>query len=150
MNDTLELEDLRLLDAAMAGVLEPVAPPPALKTQILTAVRGVPQQSTLVREHEGRWKKLCPGVTVKTLSFERERGTATILMAFEPGAVCPAHDHRGPEQTFVVRGSCSIGPIGLRAGDFHSAEAGTHHGDVMSEEGCMLLLVVDKDDYLAA
>jgi anti-sigma factor ChrR (cupin superfamily) len=150
MNDVLDRDDLMLLDAAMAGVLEPVAPPAALKAQILTAVRGVPQDSVLIRASEGRWTKLARGVRVKTLSFDRERGTATLLMVLEPGTTLPEHEHHGPEQTFVVSGSCRIGTLSLRMGDFHAAGAGSHHGAVVSDEGCELLLVVDKDDCLAA
>jgi anti-sigma factor ChrR (cupin superfamily) len=150
MNDTLELDDLRLLDAAVAGVLEPVAPPPALKAQILTAVRGIPQDSVILRAAEGRWTKLARGVRVKTLSFDRERGTATVLMVLEPGTTLPEHEHHGPEQTFVVSGSCRIGTLALRAGDYHAAGAGSRHGAVVSDEGCELLLIVDKDDCVAA
>ena len=150
MNDTLERDDLMLLNAAMAGVLEPVPPPAALKAQILTAVRGIPQDSVLIRAAEGRWSKVADGVRVKALSFDKERNTATLLMVLEPGSTLPEHGHHGAEQTFVVSGSCRIGAISLRAGDFHAAGAGSHHGTVVSDEGCELLLVVDKDDCLAA
>lgn len=150
MNELLERDDVMLLNAAVAGLLEPVAPPPALKAQIMTAVRGIPQDSTLLRADEGRWTKVADGVRVKALSFDKERNTATLLMVLEPGATLAEHGHHGPEQTFVVRGSCRIGALSLRAGDFHTAGAGSHHGTVVSDEGCELLLVVDKDDCLAA
>jgi putative transcriptional regulator len=150
MTETLERDDLMLLNAAMAGVLEPVAPPPALKVQILAAVRGIPQDSVILRAVEGRWTKVADGVRVKTLSFDRERNTATLLMVLDPGSILPEHGHHGPEQTFVIRGSCRIGSLSLRVGDFHAAGAGSHHGTVVSDEGCELLLVVDKDDCLAA
>jgi len=150
MNETLERDDLMLLNAAIAGVIEPVAPPPALKAQILFAVRGIPQDSVIVRAGEGRWTNLADGVHVKALSFDKERNTATLLMVLEPGSVLPEHDHRGPEQTFVVSGSCRIGALSLRAGDFHATGGGSHHGTVVSDEGCELLLVVDRDDCLAA
>lgn len=150
MNEMLERDDLMLLNAAVAGVLEPVAPPPALKAQILTAVRGIPQDSVLVRAVEGRWTKVADGVRVKALSFDKERHTATLLMVLDPGATLPEHGHHGAEQTFVVNGSCRIGAMALRKGDFHAAGAGSHHGTVVSDEGCELLLVVDNDDCLAA
>lgn len=150
MNEMLERDDLMLLNAAMAGVLEPVAPPPALKAQILFAVRGIPQDSVILRAHEGRWTKLADGVRVKALSSDKARHTATLLMVLEPGSILPEHEHHGPEQTFVVSGSCRIGALSLRAGDYHATGAGSHHGTVVSDEGCELLLVVDKDDCLAA
>ena len=150
MTDTLERDDLQLLGSVFAGGLEPVAPPPALKAMIMTAVRGIPQDSTILRAHEGRWTKIADGVRVKTMSVDRERSTVTLLMVLEPGSTLEEHRHHGPEQTFVVSGSCRIGALSLRAGDFHTAGAGSHHGTVVSDEGCELLLVVDKDDCLAA
>jgi anti-sigma factor ChrR (cupin superfamily) len=150
MTDLLAIEELALLDWVAAEAIEPVAPPPALKSQILQAVRNVPQGSTLTRAGEGTWSSVAPGVKVKTLAFDRARRTATLLMSFEPGAAMPEHDHHGPEQSYVVSGSCRVGSMVLRTGDFHTAPAGSHHGTVVSDEGCVLLLVVDQDDCRAA
>ena len=75
---------------------------------------------------------------------------AAMAGVLEPGSILPEHQHHGPEQTFVVSGSCRIGALSLRAGDYHATGAGSHHGTVVSDEGCELLLVVDKDDCLAA
>jgi len=144
-------EELELLDGVVAETIEPIAPPPELRGRILEAVRTIPQNSRTVRRGEGAWMPLpFPGVKVKPLSVDEERGTATIMMSFEPGACMPAHDHHGNEQSFVVSGSCRIGSVYLRQGDFHAAPAGSRHGDLVSDEGCVLLLVVDAEDYRAA
>lgn len=150
MTELLAIDELALLDTVVAETIEPVAPPPALKAQIIAAVRNVPQGSATVRANEGRWSSVADGVKVKTLVFDRERRTATLLMSFDPGAVMPEHDHHGPEQSYVVSGSCHIGGVHLRAGDYHQAPPGSHHGAVVSDEGCLLLLVVDQDDCRAA
>jgi anti-sigma factor ChrR (cupin superfamily) len=151
MNETLTREDLEALDGIVAESIDPIAPPPELRRRILEAVRTVPQNSRTVRGDEGRWMPLpFPGVRVKTLSVDDERNSATILMMFDPGARLPEHDHHGDEQSYVVSGSCRIGAVHLRQGDFHRAGAGSHHGDVVSDEGCVLLLVVDAEDYRAA
>ena len=151
MTDVLTGDDVDLLDGIVAEAIEPVAPPPDLRRRILDAVRGTPQNSRTVRSDEGRWRTLpFPGLKLKTLSVDEKRGTATILIAFEPGARLPAHDHHGDEESFVVSGSCRIGSVYLRQGDFHRAGGGSHHGDVVSDEGCVLLLVVDAEDYRAA
>jgi anti-sigma factor ChrR (cupin superfamily) len=151
MDDTLTRDETELLDGIVAESIEPIAPPPALRRRILDAIVTIPQNSRTVRRDEGRWAPLpFPGVKVKTLSVDDERGTATILMMFDPGARLPAHDHHGDEQSFVVSGSCRIGAVHLRQGDFHRAGAGSHHGDVVSDEGCVLLLLVDAEDYRAA
>ncbi|MDP9362340.1 MAG: cupin domain-containing protein [Acidobacteriota bacterium] len=150
MTEALSDDDLTLLDAIVAVTIEPVDPSAALRDRILGVVRDTPQNTRTVREHEGHWLRLVPGVTVKELSVDDERGTATILMTLAPGSRVAGHDHSGPEDSFVVSGSCHIGPTYLSKGDFHHADAGTHHGEIVSEEGCVLLLVVDRADYLAA
>jgi predicted ChrR family anti-sigma factor len=150
MTETLTREDLSLLDAILASAIDPVDPPASLRTRILDAASATPQTTRTVRAGEGRWFKVVPGVTVKPLSIDIERDTATILMMFEPGARMPAHDHAGAEDSFVISGSCRIGESHLLKGDFHHADAGTKHGEIVSDEGCVLLLVVDREDYLAA
>jgi anti-sigma factor ChrR (cupin superfamily) len=150
-NDPLTRDEMALLDDLALESIEPVAPPHPLRARILAAVRETPQNSRTVRADEGRWMSLpSSGVSIKLLSTDEKRGTATILMSLDPGSRIAAHDHRGDEETFVVSGSCRIGAVGLSKGDFHRAEAGSHHGDVVSDEGCVLLLVVDQDDYRAA
>lgn len=144
-------DEIAFLDDLAAESIVPVAPPAELRTRVLAGVRETPQNSHTVRADEGRWMVLpFPGVKVKLLSTDDQRGTATILMALDPGSRVPAHDHHGDEESYVVSGSCRIGAVGLKQGDFHRAGAGSHHGDVVSDEGCVLLLVVDQDDYRAA
>jgi hypothetical protein len=42
----------------------------------------------------------------------------------------------------------SSGGRRLVAGDFHHAEGGSDHGELFTEEGCRVLLVVPPEDYL--
>jgi len=150
MTETLTREELTLLDAIVAESIEPIAPPMELRERILGAAMSVPQNTRTVRAGEGRWFNVVPGVTVKPLSIDPVRDTATILMKVEPGSRIPGHDHGGAEDTFVISGSCRVGEATLLKGDFHHADAGTSHPEIVSDEGCMLLLVVDRTDYLAA
>src|SRR5207244_9338172 len=134
-----------------ADAIAPGAPRPGLRRRSVDVIRDMPQNSRTVRREEGRWMPCpFPGVKVKTLSVDEKRGTATILVSLDPGSRLPAHDHHGEEESFVVSGSCRIGTVSLRQGDFHRAGGGSHHGDVVSDEGCVLLLVVDAEDYRAA
>jgi anti-sigma factor ChrR (cupin superfamily) len=150
MNEQLTADELTAIDELIAQSIEPVAPPLSVRAQILGTIRNVPQNSMTVREEEGRWKPILPGVDIKRLSRDQKRGTVTVLLRFQPGSTLPEHDHHGNEQTYVIEGSCCIGSIGLAKGDFHQVDAGEHHGTVISKEGCTLLLVVDEADYRAA
>jgi anti-sigma factor ChrR (cupin superfamily) len=150
MNDLLTREELATLDTLVPELIEPVAPPPALRAQILAAVAGVPQDSVTIRAEEETWRPFpAPGVRWKKLSSNRSRGTLTVLMEIAPGAAVPSHGHHGAEDCFVVAGSCRIGGVSLAQGDFHHVESGARHGTVVSDAGCTLLLVVDSQDWAA-
>lgn len=140
-----EPEDLLLLDRVAAQVIAPVDPPAAVRTKVMDAIRNVPgsHESRTVRAEEGKWSTIAPGARMKVLS--KEAGRMTFLIDLDPFATVPEHDHDGGEDSYVVRGSCRIGALGLETGDFHHADATAHHGDVVaSADGCLLLLTMTK------
>jgi quercetin dioxygenase-like cupin family protein len=157
-------EDARLYREAvtqLAVSLEPVAPPAEVKLRILASIRGrattldeslpAAEASRTVRQQEGAWRPLpVPGCRFKKLSSDTERNTVTLLMQIDPSTILPAHDHNGSEDTYVISGSCRIGAVALSMGDFHHVDAGAHHGNVVSDEGCLLMMIVDYRDYRAA
>jgi anti-sigma factor ChrR (cupin superfamily) len=89
-----------------------------------------------------------PGAYVKLLSFDSKNNYATVLGKLDPGARYPSHPHRHPEDIYMLSGDLHIGEQTIRAGDFHHAEAGTTHGVNWSEQGCVLLAVLSKEDLL--
>lgn len=151
MTETLAKDDVQLLDELVAEGIVPVAPPPALKARLMSLVRDVPQNSTTVRANEGHWTQTpMAGVKVKLLTIDKSRGTATVMIDMAPGSTLPEHGHHGDEQTFVISGACRIGGVSLAQGDFHHVSGDARHGRVVSDDGCLLLLVVDEEDYRAA
>jgi anti-sigma factor ChrR (cupin superfamily) len=151
MTEQLAKDDALLLDELVAETIEPVTPPSAVKLRLMSMIRDIPQNSRTVRSHEGHWTQTpMPGVKIKLLTVDKTRGTATVLMDLAAGAMLPEHDHHGDEQTFVLSGSCRIGGVSLEKGDFHHVGGDAHHGRVVSDGGCVLLLVVDEADYRAA
>jgi quercetin dioxygenase-like cupin family protein len=98
---------------------------------------------------EGEWlKHPVPGVEVKQLSLNQERGYATLLMRVAAGTHYPQHHHSGPEECYVLQGDVHVGSHVFGPGDFHHADAGSDHGELFTESGCTLLLVVAASDYL--
>jgi quercetin dioxygenase-like cupin family protein len=99
---------------------------------------------------EGEWMKHpVEGVMIKQLSLDEKKGYATLLMKVAPGTKYPEHNHTGPEECYVLEGSIRAGGRVLQRGGFHHADAGTHHGQLESDEGALLLLVVAAEDYLS-
>ena len=140
-----EPEELLLLDRVAAQVIAPVDPPAFVRAKVMDAIRNVPgsHESRTVRAEEGKWSTIAPGARMKMLS--KEAGRMTFLIDLDPFATVPGHDHEGGEDSYVVRGSCCIGALGLETGDFHHADATAHHGDVVaSADGCLLLLTITK------
>ena len=131
---------------AIAGGLE-VAPPPALRDRVLEAVRTPATYTIAAGDQEWNDTPL-PGIRVKVLAVDHERGLVTMLLSGEPGAVYPAHRHSTPEECYVIRGSVVIGGRVLRAGDFHHADADSDHGAITTTEGAEVLLIGAIDDYL--
>jgi len=137
--EDLTADELDLLDRAAAEAIVPVEPPAEVRGRVMEAIRQVPgsHESHTIRRDEGIWKKIADGVRTKKL------GRGNFLLELDAHAVLPAHDHEGGEDSYVVRGSCHIGALSLNEGDFHHADAGARHGDVVaSAQGCLLLITV--------
>ena len=67
-----------------------------------------------------------------------------------PGARFPAHHHGGDEECYVLSGSLYACGRKIGPGDFHHADGGSDHGELWTDEGCQVLLVVPPEDYLPA
>lgn len=81
-----------------------------------------------------RW----PKIKVKVLMEDKERGLATMLMRWEPGACLPDHEHVEIEQTYVLEGSFEDTQGICRAGQFVWRPAGSRH-DAHTKEGALML-----------
>ena len=148
--DSAMLDDANLYREAVAQLaesLDAVMPPLNVKAKILSAV-AFPGRT--VRSNEGKWTSIAPGVRLKKLSSDRARNTVMVLMEMQPGSAVPPHEHRHAEDSYIIRGSARLGNLTLFAGDFHHVEAGSRHDSIVSDDGCLALLVMDAEDYLAA
>ena len=145
----LRREIARLYDMALAFAAEapPQAPSPAVRERLLASL-GAPAKYTVAAD-EGQWNDSgLPGIRVKILAVDRQRGLVTMLLRGDPGARYPSHRHSAPEECYVIRGSVTIGDRLLRPGDFHHADADSDHGEIVTAEGAEVLLIGAIDDYL--
>ena len=155
-DDATKSEVARLNNVAgLIGATEPapLRPSPGLKAKILArierpaAARPNPRPFFNLLRNEGEWRSLpVPGVRVKTLSIDRQRGYAVNLYELAPGARFPEHHHSADEQCFVLSGDFHVQGHALHAGDFHHAGHGSDHGESFSEGGCQLLVIGAAED----
>jgi len=138
-----------------------------LKSTVLQRVRAVASGRAEQPTHETRelpaglqfrmaaetagWKQLpLPGAWIKLLSLDPARGYAVLLGKLDPGVRYPAHVNAGPEDFYILTGDLHVSGRALGPGDFHHADAGSHHGENYSVEGCTLLAVLTVDDPLVS
>jgi anti-sigma factor ChrR (cupin superfamily) len=84
---------------------------------------------------------------MKVLARNHKRGYVTLLLDVAPGSRFPAHHHDGDEECYVISGSLMACGRRLGPGDFHHADGDTDHGELWTDEGCRVMLVVPPDDY---
>ena len=84
-----------------------------------------------------------PGISIKTLYEDKEKGELTCFLKWEPGATLPMHKHPEIEQSYVVEGSFYDHEGICRAGEFVWRRVGSFH-ETHSEEGAIILAVYRK------
>ena len=123
----------------------------AIKSRIQSRLRAsAPDGTFTVREGEGRWLPVAPGIEIKTLHVDRAQNTQTSLWRLAPGAVLVAHGHRCDEECLVLEGEVHTGDYYVRAGDFHLAKAGHRHPQLETTTGALLLIRGELREALAA
>ncbi|WP_321472388.1 cupin domain-containing protein [uncultured Paludibaculum sp.] len=144
-----EVEAFEVTAAGLPLSLEDVAPPAGLRARVLEKIAEPEPGMHVVRESEGRWRPTpFPGVSSKTLYYDRETSMATNLLRLEPGASYPPHHHTAVEQCLVLEGDVRQGGVVMKSGDYSRNDAGSDHGLISTMNGCLLLLVSSMKDEL--
>lgn len=152
--------------AALVATTPVKAPKPELKARILaqiterkaasnpadapgTQAHREPDSSPLtqglrsIRKNEGPWIPMpIPGLRIKMLSIVPERNYAMLYAEIDAGVRYPSHHHDAAEELYVLTGDLRINQVRLEAGDFHHAEPGSDHEEIVSEHGCTALMLV--------
>jgi anti-sigma factor ChrR (cupin superfamily) len=112
----------------------------ALRTRILARFAARRDCAVTVRAHQGEWRALAPGVSIKLLRGDSGTGHMTAFIRMLPGSSLEAHAHARAEECLVVEGEIFIGAHRLSAGDLHLAAAGTRHEPISSPRGALMLV----------
>ena len=127
------------------------SPSPDVRSRLLSRITAsgqpMPEGFSIRRGTDDDWlPHPVRGIRMKVLAVNRDRGYAALLLDVEPGTRFPAHHHAGAEECYVISGSVFSSDRRLSAGDFLHADANTEHGELWTEEGCRVLLVVPPED----
>lgn len=154
--DSADLVDLVEFDEVVSLALAETAgtselPCADVKTRLMSrlAERSAPAGFSFHFASDDDWlPHPMPGIRMKVLAMNRERHRATLLLDVAPGTRFPPHHHDGDEECYVISGSLVACGRRLHAGDFHHADAGSDHGELWTDQGCRVLLVVAPEDYM--
>lgn len=149
--DAVEFDEVVALALAEATADAGPAPRSELKRMLMDRVRAATEPAGFVFHwtRDEQWlPHPVPGIKMRVLALNKRRGYATLLLEVEPGTRFPAHHHGGAEECYVVSGSLYTCGRHLVAGDFVHADADTDHGELWTEEGCQVILVVPPEEHL--
>jgi anti-sigma factor ChrR (cupin superfamily) len=151
MNIDFDDLDVPLAELAAAGA---AAPRPAVRDRLMARIRAeesaLPEGFAVSLSADQDWRPHpVPGIRMKVLAVNRDRGYATLLLDVAPGARFPPHRHESAEECYVISGTVFTCGRRLGPGDFIHADAHTDHGELWTDVGCQVLLVVPPEDYMA-
>ncbi len=100
-----------------------------------------PLATRLVKIDALPWKPTrFPGVDVKVLMRDDERGVMTALFRWAPGAILPDHVHEDIEQSYIIEGTLEDSEGIAGPGDYVWRPAGSRH-EARSPNGALMLSV---------
>lgn len=137
----------------------PQTPRPELRERVLGRIdaEGLTREHPkLTKENQDfasaawlEWTPLFPGVELKVLSVDQERGYATTLVKMAPGAMIPSHRHVEPEDSYVLEGEIVVSGVLMRPGDHCHANPGSVHPVSTTVTGCVYVAVKSlRDEWL--
>ena len=137
----------------LAEAAAPIAPRASVRSRLMSSVAAYESVKPIadVRRNESTWFPYgAPGIDIKPLFKDDATGRTTVLLRMAPGARLPAHHHHDVEQCLVVKGDVCFGDLIYEEGDFVVMGKGTHHPEIHSVHGNVLLLVAGHNEFLRA
>jgi|SRR5215208_4204212 len=149
-DDVVEFDEVVAL--ALAEMAVGPAPRPTAKSRLmdrLAEIAPAPPGFSVRLASEDDWlPHPVPGIRMKVLATNPRTGYATLLLDAQPGTRFPPHHHGGEEECYVISGSIFTVGRRLGPGDFVHADSDTDHGELWTDEGARVLLVVPAEDYM--
>ena len=146
--DAIEFDEMLTLALASLAAGDE-APRPEVRQRLLASIADPPPPAGFAFRFASEDKWLphpVPGIRMQVLALNRASGYATLLLDVAPGTRFPPHHHGGAEECYVLSGTVYTCGRRMTAGDFLHADADTDHGEMWTDEGCRVLLVVPPED----
>lgn len=87
------------------------------------------------------WEPFDQGIDRRVLHQDQGDGIETVLYRLVPGARFVSHPHTQQETCWVVKGEILVGDgHAVHAGDFHVAEPGYDHPEIVARSEALLLI----------
>lgn len=118
-------------------------PPPSLRDRLLAQVAAEAAPPPFVlRADDSPWIEAgIPGVRRRNLYLDEQSQRVSFLLQLDPGAKYPPHRHGGVEECFVLQGTVRDDNSLVAAGDYVRYETSTDHSPLVTDSGCVLLIV---------
>lgn len=118
-------------------------PPPSLRDRLLAQVAAEAAPPPFVlRADDSPWIDTgIPGVRRRNLYLDEESQRVSFLLKMESGAKYPPHRHGGVEECFVLQGTVRDDNSLVAAGDYVRYETSSDHSPLVTDSGCVLLIV---------
>ena len=144
-SDEATIEDMltaEMLLGEMAFV-SLATPPPSLRDRLLAQVAAEAAPPPFVlRADDSPWVDTgIPGVRRRNLYFDEHAQRVSFLLQMDPGAKYPPHRHGGVEECFVLKGTVRDDDSSVTAGDYVRYETWSDHSPLVTDSGCVLLIV---------
>jgi anti-sigma factor ChrR (cupin superfamily) len=120
-----------------------------LSRRIAAENRGQIELGARRHRPESAWESVAPGVACKLLATDAAKRRVSMLVRLDPGAEYPPHRHAGVEELHLLHGELWIDARKLVPGDYNRADSGTSDARVLSETGCICVLITSQLDELA-
>jgi anti-sigma factor ChrR (cupin superfamily) len=131
-----EVAAMRSVAGDLALAAPPSAPSPAVRDRVLADVGRLARGGfRFWPARDAAWRVVAPGVS------RRDLGPASFMIRLAPGHTLPRHRHAVAEHCYVLEGDLLVNDQRLEAGDYHEAGPGTLHDGLVTERGCVFLVV---------
>jgi anti-sigma factor ChrR (cupin superfamily) len=160
-----EVGALREVTGAIGLTADPLAPRSELRARLMKTISMSLQPPAghapgimydnggvlIARSEEMNWQPgQLPGLFLKVLFNDTQRGYTTALVRMTAGTHYPSHRHAGVEELFLLEGDLSVDELSMKPGDYCRGEVGSIHGEIYTNAGCLFMVSSSQHDEILA